>query len=120
MERKRALIGSGIVLLGVITMAFLRTRKVTGAAYRLCRGIAGLRDGKYGLKMALRRGDSLRSVEQELNDLSRVLLERSDGIAGELESAAAAADRVGSPVEAREIGERLRQLAAQERLHRLS
>ncbi len=119
-ERRRALIGSGIVLLAAMTMTVLRTRKVTGAAYRLCRGIAGLRDGKYGLSMALRRGDRLRNVEQELNDLSRILLERSDGIAAELEDVAAAADRVGSPVEASEIGERLRQMAAQERLNRLS
>ena len=119
-ERRRALIGSVIVLLAVMTMTFLRTQRVTGAAYRLCRGIAGLRDGKYGLRMVLRRGDKLRNVEQELNDLSRVLLERSDGIAGGLENVAASADRVGSPVEAREIGERLRQMAAQERLYRLS
>jgi len=117
-EGRRVLIASGVMLLVIMAMTVLQTHRTAGAAYKLRLNLAELRKGKYGIRTVLRRGDKLRDMEREFNGLSQALLERSNQIAVELEDAAAAADRVSTPVEAHEIGDRLRRMAAQERLNR--
>ena len=119
-ERQRVLLGSVILLLAVLALTTLRTHKTAGAAFKIRKSIVQLHAGKYGFKSVLRRGDRLPKLEQALNELSDVLLERSNRIVTELERVASAADRISSPVESHEVGEMLRQMAAKERLNRAS
>ena len=119
-ERQRVLLGSVILLLAVLALTILRTHKTAGAAFKIRKSIAQLHAGKYGFKSVLRLDDRLPKLEQALNELSCVLLERSNRIVTELEHVASAADRISSPVESHEVGEMLRQMAAKERLNRSS
>jgi signal transduction histidine kinase len=114
-EARRVLLGSGIILMAVMAFTVLATHKTAGAAFRLTRGIDDLCQGKYGGTVTLRRGDRLRSLEQSINELSRVLLARGNRTADKLDAAAETAERISDPHEARTLAEHLRELARRHR-----
>lgn len=106
---------SFVLLVGIFVVAILETHKTAGAAYHLSRKLEQIRGGSYGSTLRLRTGDNLRGVEEAFNSMSRGLAERLRTDIEELEHAASWADRVSSPKEARELANRLRELADERR-----
>jgi signal transduction histidine kinase len=104
-----------VFLLGIFAVTILETHKTAGAAYHLCRELERIRDGLYGIRVKLRKGDNLREVESAFNEMSRTLAERAVVEVEELEHAASVADRVESPLEASDLAKALREMADERR-----
>jgi len=100
-----------VFLVGIFVVTILETHKTAGAAYRIGREMERVRDGLYGIRVQLRRGDNLREVEAIFNDMSQVLAERASVDVQELEHAASVADRISTPVEASDLAQTLREMA---------
>jgi len=104
-----------VFLVGIFAVTILETHKTAGAAYHLCRELERIRDGLYGIRVKLRRGDNLREVEMAFNEMSRTLAERAVLEVEELEHAASVADRVENPLEASDLAKTLREMADERR-----
>lgn len=106
---------SFVLLVGIFVVTILETHKTAGAAYNLSRKMEQIRSGSYGARLGLRAGDNLREVEEGFDSMSQALARRVGTDIEELESAASWADRVSSPMEARDLAARLRELADERR-----
>jgi signal transduction histidine kinase len=104
-----------VFLAGIFVVTILETHKTAGAAFHIGREMERVRDGLYGIRVQLRRGDNLRDVETVFNDMSQVLAERATVDVQELEHAASIADRISTPLEAHELAETLRDMADERR-----
>jgi hypothetical protein len=104
-----------VFLVGIFAVTILETHKTAGAAYHLCRELERIRDGLYGIRVKLRRGDNLREVEAAFNEMSRTLAERAVLEVEELEHAASVADRVENLLEASDLAKTLREMADERR-----
>lgn len=104
-----------VFLAGIFVVTILETHKTAGAAFHIGREMERVRDGLYGIRVQLRRGDNLRDVETVFNDMSQVLAERATVDVQELEHAASVADRISTPLEAHELAETLRDMADEHR-----
>jgi hypothetical protein len=103
-----------VFLCMVVLVTLLETHKTAGAAFNLRRQMRRVRDGGYGIRATLRRGDNLQSLGRAFNEMSVALDERLwqeievlDGFAQRLrrvsdrEEAERLADRLDAHVEAR-------------------
>jgi len=106
---------SAVLLATVFTITVLETHKTAGAAFNLNRQLARIGSGRFRARLTLRQDDNLREVEKSFNEMSRALLERASLEVEELEQAAELAGRVASPLDARELGDRLQSLARRKR-----
>jgi hypothetical protein len=104
-----------VFLAGIFVVTILETHKTAGAAFHIGRELERVRDGLYGIRVQLRRGDRLRDVEAVFNDMSQALAERATVDVQELEHAASVADRISGPIEAQELAQTLRDMADERR-----
>jgi len=104
-----------VFLAGIFVVTILETHKTAGAAFHIGREMERVRDGLYGIRVQLRRGDNLRDIEAVFNDMSHVLAERATVDVQELEHAASVADRVSTPMEAHDLARTLREMADERR-----
>lgn len=109
------LAASLVFLAGLFTVAILETHRTAGSAFRISLEMARVRDGHYGSRLALRRGDNLKELGQAFNEMSRALVERGAVEAQELEHIASVAARIENPMEAGELAKALRDLADERR-----
>lgn len=115
LEARGILIGSAVILLAAMLGTLLSTHRTAGAAIGLTRGIRMLREGEYNSTVTLRRGDRMRNVEREVNELSRNLFECSQRLADDLEREAEQIDQLTDAPEIRAVSLRLREMARQQR-----
>jgi hypothetical protein len=106
--------GSLAFVAGGFLLAILETHRTVGAAFSVCRSLEALGDGRYAIRMRLRRGDNLKEIELAFNETATALEERLLHDVAALEEAAGRAERIGSP-EAAQLAVTLRQLAAEKR-----
>ena len=109
-------IGASLVFLaGIFVVTILETHKTAGAALHIGREMERVRDGLYGIRVQLRRGDNLHDIETVFNDMSQVLADRAVLDVQELEHAASVADRISTPMEAHDLAGTLRDMADERR-----
>jgi hypothetical protein len=65
-----------VFLCMVAVVTLLETHKTAGAAFNLRRQMRKIRDGEYGTRVTLRRGDNLQSLGHAFNEMSIALDER--------------------------------------------
>jgi methyl-accepting chemotaxis protein len=92
-------LASVLFLVGVFLVTVLETHKTVGAAYNLGRRLAEVAAGRYGVRVQLRRHDSLRALESGFNDMCRSLQDRAGEDADALDRLAAEAERAGADAE---------------------
>jgi len=102
---------SGIFLAGLFAVTVLETHKTAGAAFRIVLEMERVRDGQYGSRLELRKGDNLREIEATFNDMSQTLADRGAVDIQELEHLASVAARIENPLEAGDLARALRELA---------
>ncbi|MDH3283531.1 MAG: hypothetical protein OEQ13_02230 [Acidobacteriota bacterium] len=71
-----SLIVSCLFLIGVAYVRVLETHKTAGPAFRLCRALDRLREGRYDDVVRLRSGDNLKVLQDRVNDVRQSMLER--------------------------------------------
>ncbi len=108
------LLGSLAFLAGVFVLGILETHRTAGASFNLCRCLDQLRDGRYGIRVRLRRGDNLKEVEMAFNEMAEALQERTRRDAAVLDELAARLDRIRE-AGASPVAEEMRKLAAEQR-----
>ncbi len=107
-------LGSIAFLAGVFFLGILETHRTAGASFNLCRCLDQLREGRYGVRARLRRGDNLKEIEMAFNEMADVLRERTHRDAILLEDMAGRTDRLHAP-DARALAQEMRKLAAEKR-----
>jgi len=70
-------LGSVVFLVGVFVISFVESHKTAGAAYNLGRRLRDIQTGHYYTRLALRRRDGLREVEDAFNNMARALTDRT-------------------------------------------
>jgi hypothetical protein len=65
-----ALVGSALFLAGVVLVGVLESHRTAGAAYAIRRVLDGLREGRSGERVRLRRNDHLRELGDAVNRLA--------------------------------------------------
>jgi hypothetical protein len=108
-------LASLVFLGGVFVVTILETHRTAGAAYNIGRRLEDVRSGRYDVRLHLRHGDTLRGLEAPFNDMLHALQDRAWADVDALEELAAQADLVSTPLEAHELADRLRALAAAKR-----
>ncbi len=76
-ELSLVLLASFVFLVGVFVVGVLETHKTAGAAHQVVQRVAEVRDGRYGVRVRLRKGDNLQAVEEAFNRMSATLSERT-------------------------------------------
>jgi signal transduction histidine kinase len=102
---------SAVFLAGLFAVTVLETHKTAGAAYRITLEMERVRDGQYGSRLGLRKGDNLREIEAAFNEMSQALADRGAVDIQELEHIASVAARIENPLEAGDLARALRELA---------
>jgi methyl-accepting chemotaxis protein len=102
-------IGSLVLLVGVFAVTIFETHRTAGAAIGITRRLRQVAEGNLDARLALRRGDSLRDLEEPFNDMVSALRDRAVSQADELDRLAA---QIGGDSS---VGNQLRDLAQQMR-----
>ncbi len=111
------MIGSLAFLAGVFLLGILETHRTAGASFNLCRCLDQFRDGRYAVRVRLRRGDNLKEIEMAFNEMADALQERARRDATLLEELAGRTERIkGEGVAA--LAHEMRKLADEK--HRLA
>lgn len=76
-QTTRLILGSLVLLVGVVLVSIIETHKTAGAAFAINRGLKCARKGDYTFRVKLRKGDNLRELEESFNDLATSLQERA-------------------------------------------
>jgi methyl-accepting chemotaxis protein len=109
------LTGAFVFLGMVVVVTLLETHKTAGAAFNLTRQMGNVRDGEYGTRVTLRRGDNLQSLGHAFNEMSIALDERFWRDIELLDGLAHQAQRISNPDEARQLVAVLSQQASERR-----
>ncbi|MBZ5639571.1 MAG: hypothetical protein LAO51_12570 [Acidobacteriia bacterium] len=91
------LIGSLAFLGGGFLLGILETHRTAGASFNVCRCLQELRDGRYAIRMRLRRGDNLKEIELAFNEMAATLHERTVRDAALLEDLANRMEEMDAP-----------------------
>jgi methyl-accepting chemotaxis protein len=83
------MIGSLVVLVGVFAVTIFETHRTAGAAVGITRRLRQVAEGDLNARLKLRRGDSLRDLEEPFNDMVTALRDRASSQADELDRLAA-------------------------------
>jgi hypothetical protein len=110
------LTGALVFLAMVVVVTLLETHKTAGAAFNLTRQMGNIRDGEYGTRVTLRRGDNLQAVAHTFNEMSIALDERFWRDIELLDGLVQQAQRVSNPEEARQFAAVLNEHASERRL----
>jgi methyl-accepting chemotaxis protein len=116
-DRNEMLLGilaSVVVLAGVFVLTIFETHRTAGAALNVGRQLSRVADGLYDSRLALRKGDNLRDLEEPFNRMAQTLRDRAAEDARALERLAEAVERAGGNDTA-EIAAELRAMAASKR-----
>ncbi len=105
---------SVVFLIGVVVVGLLETHRTAGAAFVLRRGLGDVAEGRFAIRLKLRKGDNLQALAEAFNHAASSLHERTLAEIEELERLAERAGSLGRP-EALEIAAGLRTLAAAKR-----
>lgn len=65
-----------------VGLAMLLSHKIIGPTTAIKKFISDLKDGQFGKQLHLRKGDELRDLESDLNELSKILKEKIQGSKG--------------------------------------
>ena len=109
------LLGSLAFLAGVFLLGILETHRTAGASFNLCRCLDQLRDGRYSVRVRLRRGDNLKEIELALNEMADALQERSHRDAAVLDELSDRIEKIKVP-DAAALAYEMRKLAEEKRL----
>ena len=101
-------LASVVFLAGVFVVTVLETHKTAGAAFNVARHMSYIADGRYGVKLKLRKNDNLRELEGSFNTMSQIMLSRALEEAEALEQLADAVENVCSPIEAEAVASQIR------------
>jgi hypothetical protein len=104
-------LASLLFLLGVVTVVVLETHKTAGAAFNVARHLRRAADGQYRVRLRLRRGDNLVTVEAAFNDMMQRLEERQGEEAAALERFADECEKLTGPDEAARLAAAMRDQA---------
>jgi len=108
--------GAVVFLAMVAVVTLLETHKTAGAAVSLRRHLDRMRDGEYGVRVQLRRGDNLQDVAASINELSIAQDERLWQEVQILEDLAEHAKRISSREDAARLAEALEDQVAERRV----
>jgi hypothetical protein len=108
--------GAVVFLAMVIVVTLLETHKTAGAAVSLRRHLDRMRDGEYGVRVQLRRGDNLQDVAASVNELSIAQDERLWQEVQSLEDLSEQAKRIAGREDALRLAEALEDQVAERRL----
>jgi hypothetical protein len=108
--------GAFVFLAMVVVVTLLETHKTAGAAVALRRHLDRMRDGEYGVRVQLRRGDNLQDVAASINELSIAQDERLWQEVQVLEDLAEQAKRISSRADAARVAEALEDQVAERRV----
>jgi methyl-accepting chemotaxis protein len=109
------ILGSLAFLAGVFLLGILETHRTAGASFNLCRCLDQLRDGRYSVRVRLRRGDNLKEIEMAFNEMADALQERSHRDAAVLDEMAGRTERI-TAADAAALAYEMRKLAEEKRL----
>jgi hypothetical protein len=74
------LVAVGVIFVGaVFVVEILETHKTAGVVYKVTRGLTELQGGRWGAKVALRRHDNFKEMEEAFNAATRALREEVEG-----------------------------------------
>ncbi|MDX1388447.1 MAG: hypothetical protein R3344_04625 [Acidobacteriota bacterium] len=107
--------GAAVFLTMVVIVTLLETHKTAGAALRLQRDLARIRDGERGVRTRLRRGDNLQDVASGVNEMSMALDERLWQEIQILQDLAEQARKTRTPEEMARLAEALEDQVAERR-----
>jgi hypothetical protein len=111
-EFQLGLAASFVFLAAVFGVTMLETHRTAGAALNLTRQLHRIGAGRLAVRRVLRKGANLRDVEQAFNGMAQALRDRTAEDTEALENLASTAAEIGTPLEARELADKLRGLAA--------
>lgn len=103
------LLGSTVFLVGVFLVGILETHKTAGAGINIRNRLDDIREGRYGMRLTLRKGDTLRDLESPFNDMCAALEERNEQEIERLERLAEKVDDAAVAAELREMAATKRQ-----------
>ena len=73
------LVAAGIIFVAaVFVIEILETHKTAGVVYKVTRGLRALEGGRWGARVALRRNDNFKEMEEAFNAAARALREQID------------------------------------------
>jgi len=113
-EMLLGILASVVVLAGVFVLTIFETHRTAGAALNIGRQLSRVADGRYDARLALRKGDNLRELEEPFNRMTQSLRERAAEEAEILESLAETVEHVNGD-DAPKIAAELHRMAAQKR-----
>ena len=67
------LVGSAVVLCGVIVIGVLESHRTAGAAYAIRRAVEAIREGRSDARVRLRRGDHLQELARAVNQMAETI-----------------------------------------------
>jgi signal transduction histidine kinase len=67
------LLGSTVLLGGVIVLSVLESHRTAGAAYAIRRAVDAIRDGRSEIRIRLRQGDHLQELARAINQLAETI-----------------------------------------------
>ena len=67
------LLGSGVLLGGVILISVLESHRTAGAAYAIRRAVDAIRQGRPEVRIRLRQGDHLQDLARSINELAETI-----------------------------------------------
>lgn len=67
------LVGSAVLLCGVIVIGVLESHRTAGAAYAIRRAVEAIRDGRPDARVRLRRNDHLQELARAVNQLAETI-----------------------------------------------
>ena len=109
------LAGALVFLTTIAVVTLLETHKTSGAAFNIRRNVERVRDGEYGARVRLRRGDNLQDLARAFNEMSIALDERVWREIDILETLTAQIENVSTPEEVRQLVESLEHHASTRR-----
>jgi methyl-accepting chemotaxis protein len=108
--------GAVVFLAMVVVVTLIETHKTAGAALSLRRHLDRIRDGEYGVRVRLRRGDNLQDVASSINEMSIARDERLWQEVQVLEDLAEQAKQISGSEDAARLIEVLVEQVAERRL----
>jgi methyl-accepting chemotaxis protein len=76
-QTTRLILGSVVLLVGVILVSIIETHKTAGAAFAIERGLRKIRKGRYDFRIQLRKSDNFKELEKSFNKLAGSLEDRT-------------------------------------------
>ena len=108
-------LGSLVFLIGVFLIGILESHKTAGAAYNIGSCLDKLRQGKYRVRLRLRRGDNLREIEDSFNKLAVGLLDQTRDEIEALEQLASNIEQLTASNPSRDLALEVHRMVQQKR-----